>query len=49
MAWKNATANKLADKLRAILNRLFWVALQDLNHSMIVKHRITGKVKVINK
>lgn len=45
MAQKNATPSKLL----AVLNRLFWVVLQDLNHSLIVKHRITGEVKVINK
>lgn len=39
----------LFNELRAVLNRLFWVVLQDLNHSMIVKHRFTGEVKVIEK
>lgn len=34
---------------RAGLNPLCWEVLQDLNHSMIVKHRITGECKVIDK
>ena len=31
------------------LNPLCWVVLQDLTNSMIVKHRVTGEVKVIDK
>lgn len=31
------------------LSPLCWVVLQDLPHSMIVKHRVTGEVKVIDK
>lgn len=27
----------------------FWKILQDVPHCMIVKHRITGEVKVIDK
>ena len=34
---------------KAGLKPLCWVVLQDLNHSMIVKHRVTGEVKVISK
>ena len=41
--------NAMLGKLQAILNRLFWVVLQDLNHCMIVKHRFTGEVKAIDK
>ena len=26
-----------------------WVVLQDLRHTMIIKHRVTGDVKHINK
>ena len=26
-----------------------WVVLQDFRHSMIIKHRVTGDVKHINK
>lgn len=31
------------------LNALCWVVLQDMPNSMIVKHRVTGEVKVISK
>ena len=31
------------------LKPLCWVVLQDLPKSMIVKHRVTGEVKVISK
>lgn len=31
------------------LNTLTWVVIKELHHSMIVKHRITGEVKVIDK
>ena len=31
------------------LNKLTWMVLQDLNHEMIVKHRITGECRVIPK
>lgn len=34
---------------QAGLNPLCWVVLQDLNNSMIVRHRITGECKVIDK
>ena len=26
-----------------------WVVLQDLRHTMIIKHRFAGEVKLINK
>lgn len=34
---------------RAGLNPLCWIVLQDLNCSMIVRHLITGEIKVIDK
>lgn len=34
---------------KAGLKPLCWEVLQDMNHSMIVKHRVTGEVKVIDK
>ena len=34
---------------KAGLSPLCWMVLQDMPHSMIVKHRVTGEVKVINK
>lgn len=51
MAQKNATPNKAQQEVlkRNGLNALTWVVIKELDHSMIVKHRITGEVKVINK
>lgn len=51
MAQKNATPNKAQQEVlkRNGLNALTWVVIKDLNHSMIVKHRFTGEVEVINK
>ena len=51
MAQKNATPNKAQPQVLKSngLNVLTWVVIKDLNHSMIVKHRFTGEVKVIKK
>ena len=51
MAQKNATPTKEQIQVleRNGLNKLTWVVIQDFNRSMIVKHRITGEVKHINK
>ena len=51
MAQKNATPNKAQQQVLKSngLNVLTWVVIKDLNHSMIVKDRITGEVKMINK
>lgn len=51
MAQKNATPNKAQQQVLKNngLNVLTWVVIKDLNHSMIVKHRITGEVKMFNK
>ena len=51
MAQKNATPTKEQQEIikRNGLQPLTWTVIQDLNHSMIVKHRITGEVKVIDK
>ena len=51
MAQKNASPSKAQQAVikRNGLNALTWVIIKELNHSMIVKHRITGEVKVINK
>ena len=51
MAQKNATPNKAQQEVlkRNGLNVLTWVVIKDLNHSMIVKHRITGEIKIIDK
>lgn len=51
MAQKNASPSKAQAEVikRNGLNALTWVVIRDLNHSMIVKHRITGDIKVIDK
>lgn len=51
MAQKNASPSKSQAEVikRNGLNALTWVVIKDLNNSMIVKHRITGEVKVIDK
>lgn len=51
MAQKNATPSK--EQQEAIkkngLQPLCWTVLQNLSHSMIIRHRVTGEVKVIAK
>ena len=51
MAQKNASPTKAQAEIlkRNGLNPMFWVVVRDLNHSMIVKHRFTGEIKVIDK
>lgn len=51
MAQKNAapTKEQQAVMKRHDLNPLVWSVIQDLNRSMIVRHRITGEVKLIDK
>lgn len=51
MAQKNATPSKEQQEIikRNGLQPCVWTVMQDLNHAMIVKHRITGEVKVIDK
>lgn len=51
MAQKNATPTKAQGEIleRNGLSRHLWTVMKDLNHSMIVRHRITGEVKVIDK
>lgn len=51
MAQKNAGPTKTQQEVlkRNGLNVLTWVVIKELNHSMIVKHRITGEIKVIDK
>ncbi len=34
---------------KADLDHRFWVVIKDLSGSMIVKHRWSGEIKVINK
>ena len=51
MAQKNATPNKSQAEIiqRNGLNKLTWTVIRELNNSLIVRHRITGEVKVIDK
>lgn len=51
MAQKNASPTKEQAEIlqRNKLNVLTWVVVRDLAHSMIVKHRVTGEFKVIEK
>ena len=51
MAQKNAspTREQAAAIKKNGLRSWEWVVLQDLMHTMIIKHRITGDVKHINK
>lgn len=46
---KPLTPDQIAVLKREKLVPSCWKVLQDLNHSMIVCHKITGDVKVINK
>lgn len=51
MRQKNATPDKKQSEVlkKNGMNPLTWVVVQDLHHSMIVKHRITGEFRHINK
>lgn len=51
MAQKNATPRKAQAETmkRNGLNPLSWTVIKELNHSMIVRHRISGEIKVIDK
>lgn len=51
MAQKNATPTKEQAEILARhgLKAACWVVIKDLPGSMIVKHRITGEFKVIEK
>ncbi len=51
MAQKNATPSKVQQAVikKNGLRPLFWTALQDLTNSIIIRHRFTVEVKVIDK
>lgn len=51
MAQKNATQSKDQQEVikRNKLNPALYVVIKDLQYSMIVKHRITGEFKVLDK
>lgn len=51
MAQKNATPRKRQLEIikRNKLNPALFVVIKELEYSMIVKHRLTGEIKVIEK
>ena len=51
MAQKNATPSKVQAEIMKQngLDHLFWTVVKEFNYSMIVRNRITGEIKVINK
>ena len=51
MGQKNATPSKLQQEIikRSKLNPALYVVVKDLQHSMIVKHRITGEFRMLDK
>jgi hypothetical protein len=51
MAQKNATPSRAQQEVmrKEGLNSILWVVMKEFDHSMIVKHRITGEVRLINK
>ena len=51
MAQKNATPSKEQQEIikRNGLKPVCWTVVQDLHQSMIIRHRITGEVKLISK
>ena len=48
---KNATPSKEQQKILQMNGLLahVWVVVKELNHATIVKHRITGEFKVLDK
>lgn len=46
---KALSPDQIAILKREKMQPACWKVLQDLNHSMIVCHKITGEVKVIDK
>ena len=51
MAQKNATPSKKLQEIirKNNLNPALYVVMKELDHSIIIKHRITGEVKVLDK
>lgn len=51
MAQKNATPLKRQLEIikRNKLNPALYVVMKELDHTLIVKHRITGDIKVLDK
>ena len=51
MAQKNATPTRRQQEVlkKNNLNPLTWVVIKDMDHGMILKHRITGEFRMIDK
>lgn len=51
MTQKNATPTRQQQEVmrKNGLNSILFVVVKDLPHSMIVKHRITGEIKVLDR
>ena len=51
MVQKNASPTKeQAEAMKKIgMNPMFWVVIRNLHKSMIVRHRITDEVKLVEK
>lgn len=51
MAQKNATPTRKHQEImrKNGVNSVLFVVVKELDHSLIVKHRITGEIKVLDK
>lgn len=49
MQMKTPTKEQTQALKKAKLNTATWGVLKEMNNSLIVKHRITGEIKVIEK
>lgn len=49
MQLKTPTKEQTLAMKKAKLNTATWGVLKEMNNSLIVKHRITGEIKVIEK
>ena len=51
MAQKNATPTRQQQEVmrKNGLNSILFVVVKDLPHIMIIKHRITGEIKVLDR
>ena len=51
MAQKNATPTRKQQEImrKNGVNSVLYVVIKELDHSIIIKHRITGEVKVLDK
>ena len=51
MAQKNATPSKEQQQIMAKhkLPAYLWTVMKEFNHALMVRHRVTGEVRVIDK